>query len=259
MIYDSVYLLLVLIVFVLVYIRYKQTIHEGFTDKEGRTPLLRAAAENRNEIVAHLVALQANLNAKDLNGKTALIHAVENKCIDVVNTLITAKVKVDLQDSAGQTALMYAAEHMLLKMVRILIKAGADVNLQNTANKYNALMYCLNSRYYFPPQPKKRKNTVLALINAKTDLSLRDKQNCTVFVQAIIKNDPLKGLLRQFSKITVEDLKLIDASLLQYHGKELKQELENLKSNSIDAEDHNHSQENSFDSDWGEDDFDSDQ
>ena len=40
MIQDCVYLLLVLTVFILVYIRYKQNIQEGFTDKEGRVVTL---------------------------------------------------------------------------------------------------------------------------------------------------------------------------------------------------------------------------
>ena len=54
MIYDSVYLLLVLIVFVLVYIRYKQTIHEGFTDKEGRiVTLYIKKAHDKNLVLMH--------------------------------------------------------------------------------------------------------------------------------------------------------------------------------------------------------------
>ena len=36
MIYDSVYLLLVLVVLVMVYLRYTRNLAEGFTDKEGR-------------------------------------------------------------------------------------------------------------------------------------------------------------------------------------------------------------------------------
>jgi len=56
-------------------------------DKEGYTPLMRAAFNSHDEIVKLLLAKGADPKLKEKKGKTALDLAEENKCTAVVEIL----------------------------------------------------------------------------------------------------------------------------------------------------------------------------
>jgi ankyrin repeat protein len=108
-------------------------------------------------MVEALLALGADVNARNGADKTALILAVDNRRLDVVEILLKAGAEVDAQSADGSTAVMLAlarrdpvAVSVLLQgvgdpgdigcclrqaaasghvnTVRLLLKAGADVN-----------------------------------------------------------------------------------------------------------------------------------
>lgn len=61
------------------------------TDKEGRTPLIWAAASNNAPLIRALVGADAHLNTRDRAGRSALDHAIEAnnaKCIAVLQQML---------------------------------------------------------------------------------------------------------------------------------------------------------------------------
>ena len=80
-------------------------------DKDGKTPLIRAAFDGATNRVKALIAAQAKVNTKAKDGSTALMAAAGNGHADCVNALIAAKAEVNAQDNEGMTALMWASQN----------------------------------------------------------------------------------------------------------------------------------------------------
>lgn len=118
------------------------------------TPLLLAADRAHRGIVA-LLAVLANLDARDSRGATALMLAVASystlpkfahRILGIVATLIQAGADLDLQDQQGNTALIWAAEVGNLEVARLLLNAGADYQIGNVAGQ-TALDVAAQHRY----------------------------------------------------------------------------------------------------------------
>lgn len=65
----------------------------GATDKDGFTPLIRAAWNGHGEVVAVLIEYGARVNVESKNGKTALRLAHGNGYPDIVKMLREAVAK----------------------------------------------------------------------------------------------------------------------------------------------------------------------
>lgn len=105
------------------------------------TPLLLAAYGGYRGIVA-LLAVLADVNARDPHGATALMLALEprttlqkspQRMINILETLIQAGADLNLQDQKGNTALIRAAQVGNLDAARLLFNAGADTQIRNQA------------------------------------------------------------------------------------------------------------------------------
>jgi ankyrin repeat protein len=110
------------------------------------TPLLLAAHGGHQGIVA-LLAVLANVDARDAKGATALMLALAphatfqktpSKVLHMIETLIQAEADLDLQDQMGNTALIWAAHVGNLEAARRLVSAGANDQIRNHAG-YTAL------------------------------------------------------------------------------------------------------------------------
>lgn len=106
-------------------------------------PLLLAAHKGHRGIVA-LLAVFADVNARDLHGNTALILALDphvtytrspNRVLSILQTLIQAGAMLDTQDQEGNTALIWAVQAGNLEAVRLLLAAGANPLLHNKIGK----------------------------------------------------------------------------------------------------------------------------
>jgi hypothetical protein len=98
-------------------------------DKDGRTPLMRAAEWDMAESVAPLLAAGAKLEAKDGRGGTALFAAVGPGHVRVVEALIAAGADLTIKDKNGETPLTTALscrmgfEQRSLQTARVLAAA----------------------------------------------------------------------------------------------------------------------------------------
>jgi ankyrin repeat protein len=181
-------------------------------DEHKITPLLKAAWDGKEDIVALLLEAGAKINAKATdNGETALMNAVTREHTSIVKLLlekgadVTAKNKFDFnaftsavaagkQDLAallldagakpddgasGLTPLQFAATTGNVEMIRFLVKRGANVNYGAKTGLQTAL---LSAVYSAKPE------AVEALIELKADVNTKTKDGDTP-LKAAMKGD----------------------------------------------------------------------
>jgi len=107
-------------------------------DKDGMTPLMWAAYNNRNpEVITTLLKAGADINATVSAGGTALMWAAQsNQNPEVITTLLKAGADINARNQSGLTALMYAAhKNENPEMIIALLKAGADAKAKDSAGR----------------------------------------------------------------------------------------------------------------------------
>jgi Raf kinase inhibitor-like YbhB/YbcL family protein len=101
-------------------------------DKDGVTPLMRAASAGRADMVRLLLTTGADANATT-SGVTALMMASLGGYPDAIRPLLAAKADVRARDNQGRTALMAAASSGSAAAVEALLKSGADVAAEDVS------------------------------------------------------------------------------------------------------------------------------
>lgn len=97
-------------------------------DNESLTPLHLAAAGGLTDMCRFLLDFHANIRLKDANCWTALHHAVAKDHYDTATLLIKRNAEMNVEDlHFGRTPLHLAAEHGYTKMCEMLIIRGADL------------------------------------------------------------------------------------------------------------------------------------
>ncbi len=99
--------------------------------KQGRTPLMQAAAHGDSMVVGILLAHGANAGACSLTGVTPLMEAAEAGSDTGVAMLLHAGASVANVDDWGFTALHSAVRRLAPKGIRRLLEAGADPTLRD--------------------------------------------------------------------------------------------------------------------------------
>ncbi|MCH1624633.1 ankyrin repeat domain-containing protein [Fredinandcohnia sp. SECRCQ15] len=102
-------------------------------DRDGRTFLMSAIVEGKENIVNYLVNKGCNVHAKDKSGLTALhFAAIYDRC-NIAKVLITNGAEIDAVDSIGNTPLWRAIMENSDKTptIRYLLENGADPNKAN--------------------------------------------------------------------------------------------------------------------------------
>lgn len=100
-------------------------------DRQGDSPLLRAAAEGRLDALRAAIAAGADLGSTDRAGNTALILAVQNGHVEAVGELLRTRVDPHHVNQAGRSALIEAVVGSYsgtaqLDIVRLLLARGTN-------------------------------------------------------------------------------------------------------------------------------------
>ena len=119
--------------------------NKDLQDNGGRTALIWAAKQGRNDVVTTLCQEGANKDLQDNDGRTALILAADRGHNDVVTTLCQQGANKDLQDNDGCTALMLAAFLRRNDVVATLCQQGANKDVKDNTG-YTALWAAYNIR-----------------------------------------------------------------------------------------------------------------
>ena len=100
-------------------------------DKDGVTPLHKAAANNRYKTAEVLLNNGADVNAKNKYGWTPLHLAAFNNASATAEVLLKQGADVNAKDKYGFTPLHDAAEKDASATAEVLLKRGADVNAKD--------------------------------------------------------------------------------------------------------------------------------
>ena len=112
----------------------------GFCDKidltdeeEGRTSLMYAVIDKKDDIVKLLLEKGSSVNLQDDNGYTALHFASQNYSLDITKLLLDYNAEVNIQDVNGNTPLSDAVFYSNGegKIIQLLLRYGADKYLEN--------------------------------------------------------------------------------------------------------------------------------
>jgi uncharacterized protein len=95
-------------------------------DKEGRTPLMRAAMANFASVAQTLLQHEARIDLRDKLGDTALHWAAQTGSVSVIRVLLAFHPDINAADSRGITPLMLAASNNKPDAVRLLLQYHAD-------------------------------------------------------------------------------------------------------------------------------------
>jgi ankyrin repeat protein len=107
-------------------------LHIDSRDRHGTTALMMAALWNRIEVVRHLVAMGADVNARDfLFHSTALMFAALAGNSEIVKLLLEEGALPDARTRVGSTALMVASRGNHAEVVKILLAYGADISCKD--------------------------------------------------------------------------------------------------------------------------------
>src|SRR6185295_318237 len=104
-------------------------------DREGRTPLMVAAAFNSISVAKLLLARGANPLARDTqNGNMPLDFAAAAGQVEVATLLLAHGARAQAQAPRnGETPLHYAALYGRRKMIELLVANDADINAQDNS------------------------------------------------------------------------------------------------------------------------------
>jgi ankyrin repeat protein len=107
-------------------------IHEK--DKDGWTPLMRAAKLNGDpEVLKYLVSKGSDITIRSNSGRS-LLHASAqaNENVEIIKYIVSLKLDVNIRNNDGDTPLHDAANwNKNVEVIKYLISQGADVNSKN--------------------------------------------------------------------------------------------------------------------------------
>jgi ankyrin repeat protein len=110
-------------------------------DADGTTPLHWAVYRNDVAAVKQLLAIGADVNARNDYGATPLSEAAVTGNVEVIRRLLAAGADVRATNADGQTALMVLARTSNVEAAQLLLRRGADVNQRETWRGQTALMW----------------------------------------------------------------------------------------------------------------------
>ena len=138
-------------------------------DKAGETPLHRAAWHGHTGAVRLLLEAKADVNATENKGKTPLHWAACMSHSDAVRTLLGADASVNARDSDGCTPLHRAAWNENLDVLHLLLNAGANIDAEDNDGRtllHKAIQYS-------------NTNTTSLLLATGADVNVKDKDGWT--------------------------------------------------------------------------------
>lgn len=144
-------------------------------DASGMSPLMRACAMAREDIVITLLECGADVNFRNSANRTSLMLACLVGNLKVIKTLVEHKANLKLRDRSGASCLHYAIDSNNQEVVRYLLKHDADVDAQDNQG-WTPLM-CLAAN-------KGTMEIAKILINAKCDVNYSDNIGKTVLMSA---------------------------------------------------------------------------
>jgi ankyrin repeat protein len=153
-------------------------------DNYNFTALLLAANTGNIEIITILLAHGAEVNAKAYNGQSALMSAAGIGHTEIVKLLLAKGAEVNTRGHNGRTALMMTAQGGHAETVTVLLANGADINAKDNNGK-TVLMWAV-SYYISSPQKYESEHakTVGLLLSNGASTDVKDNGGRTALAWA---------------------------------------------------------------------------
>ena len=165
-------------------------------DKEGNTPLIKAAASRETAVLEQLLAVTKNINAKNIKGESALTIAVKSGTPENVALLLNKGADVNVTDKDGNNLGVY-----LIQSYRPEASKGQD--------PLEAKIKLLQDKGLNLSTPQKDGNTLYHLAVVKNDLTLL-KKLAALNIDVNAKNKDGMTALHKAAMISKDD------SILKY-------------------------------------------
>lgn len=156
-------------------------------NKQGATPLHRAAYWNRKDVAELLLANKAKVNAKDQRGETPLHMAASWGFKNVAELLLANKADVNAKSSSGWMPLHGAAFYGRKDVVELLMANNAEVNARTD----------LGSTPLHLAAAPGHQEVVKLLLASKADVNAEDSDGATPLHLATHHHKDVAELLRQ--------------------------------------------------------------
>jgi ankyrin repeat protein len=162
---------------------------------------LLAAKPNQAEIVKYFLGKGVDANKVDKEGNTPLIKAAASRETAVLEQLLAVTKNVNAKNAKGESALTIAVKSGTPENVALLLNKGADVNVTDKDGN-NLGVYLIQS--YRPeskgPDPLEAK---IKLVQDKgLNLAAAQKDGSTLYHLAVVKND--LTLLKKLAALNID-------------------------------------------------------
>ncbi|HEV8037632.1 MAG TPA: ankyrin repeat domain-containing protein [Bryobacteraceae bacterium] len=168
--------------------------------KQGRTPLIIAAAQDGNsETVKLLLEKGADVSARTQSENSALHVAAEANDTESVRLLLSRGVEINAKNRFGDTALMYAAALGNIESMKLLLAKGADVNvvdLPDGGRVKNGPIALGNFTALHLAAITGGAEAVKLVLQAGAQVNLQDVRGMTALMLAIGTDRPDVGVIR---------------------------------------------------------------
>ncbi|MEX8195101.1 ankyrin repeat domain-containing protein [Comamonas guangdongensis] len=148
-------------------------------DAQGNTPLLLATAANHIEVARSLLLHGASPNIQNQMQDSAYLLAGAQGRLEIVRMTISYGADLKSTNRYGGTALIPACERGHVETAQALIAAGVDVNHVNRLG-----WTCLMEAVVLSDGGPRHQSIIKALIEARADLNLPDKNGVTALAHA---------------------------------------------------------------------------
>lgn len=109
-------------------------------DRDGNTPLIKAAFDGRMDFTAILLSAGADVHQVNRLGVSALLAASAGGRVDLVSALLTAGADPNRTTDDGLTPLMLAAARGQVAVATVLLAAGADPAAKDAEGRSAAVL-----------------------------------------------------------------------------------------------------------------------
>ncbi|MEN7526201.1 ankyrin repeat domain-containing protein [Cupriavidus sp. DL-D2] len=143
-------------------------------DERGRSALLAALYNRRDDVARALILAGADVNQKDMESNSAFLLAAATNQLDALRLALSHGADVRSTDRYDGTALIAASQHGNVEGVKLLLKAGVPVDRVNQLG-WTALLEAVilgdgSARY---------EEIVQLLLDAGADANLADREGIT--------------------------------------------------------------------------------
>ncbi|MFI5120580.1 MAG: ankyrin repeat domain-containing protein [Thermoanaerobaculia bacterium] len=171
--------------------------------EDGRTPLMFAAQNGKNEHFGDLLVAGADLNAVDDDHWTALMYAAFYGSSFGVKDLLNAGADPKVEATDGRTAVLLAAQHGNSTSLEALLAAGGTFESRNLRDTTPLVLAAIGDDM----------GTLERVLKAKPDVNGRDKEGWTALMVAANRGntDTLMALLRAGADVGLKEKKGLTA------------------------------------------------